>query len=321
MSGSFRKIDYSLRPAKHAERKMLVDVLRRLTPFQAVEDYCYIGFGSVWFSDFILFHRMLGINKMISIEQAEGARARFEENRPFNINIEFGNSSTVLPRLDWSERVIAWLDYDDPLEPGMLQDVRSVANRVRSGSVLAVSVQCVKAPSLIDYQRDTDEGKMTAIERFRQTFGRERVPDDARDDDLAGWPYGTLSRRMLITEIELALAERNLSAGTTLRFKSICEIEYQDDARMCTIVGAFVDEDEANRLEACAFERLDFMPATQRPIRIEMPKLTIRELRKIEQQLPKPVDRELDLGSIPASDAEKFCRMYRYLPNFAVMEI
>lgn len=321
MSGSFRKIDYSLRPAKHAERKMLVDVLRRLTPFQAVEDYCYIGFGSVWFSDFILFHRMLGINKMISIEQAEGARARFEENRPFNINIEFGNSSTVLPRLDWSERVIAWLDYDDPLEPGMLQDVRSVANRVRSGSVLAVSVQCVKAPSLIDYQRDTDEGKMTAIERFRQTFGRERVPDDARDDDLAGWPYGTLSRRMLITEIELALAERNLSAGTTLRFESICEIEYQDDARMCTIVGAFVDEDEANRLEACAFERLDFMPATQRPIRIEMPKLTIRELRKIEQQLPRPVGRELDLGSIPASDAEKFCRMYRYLPNFAVMEI
>lgn len=321
MSSSFRKIDYSLRPAKYAERKMIVDVLRRLTPFQAVEDYCYIGFGSVWFSDFILFHRMLGINKMISIEQAEGARARFEENRPFNINIEFGNSSTVLPRLDWSERVIAWLDYDDPLEPEMLQDVRSIANRARSGSVLAVSIQCVKAPSLIDYQQDVDEGKMTAIERFRQTFGRERVPDDARDDDLAGWPYGTLSRKMLTSEIELALAERNLSSNTNLTFKAICEIEYQDDARMCTIVGAFVEDDEIDRLEACAFQRLDFMPANQRPIRIEMPKLTIRELRKIEQQLPKPAERELDLGSIPPSDAEKFSRMYRYLPNFAVMEI
>ncbi|MDH4765860.1 hypothetical protein OMP44_23490 [Pseudomonas sp. CBMAI 2609] len=321
MSSSFRKIDYSLRPAKYAERKMLVDVLRRLTPFQAVEDYCYIGFGSVWFSDFILFHRMLGINKMISIEQAETARARFEENRPFNINIEFGNSSTVLPSLDWSERVIVWLDYDDPLEPEMLQDVRSIANRARSGSVLAVSLQCVKAPSYVDYERDMDEGKMTAIERFRQTFGRERVPDDARDDDLTGWPYGTLSRKMLINEIELALAERNLSSNTNLKFKAICEIEYRDDARMCTLVGAFVEDDENERLEACAFQRLDFMPANQRPIRIEMPKLTIRELRKIEQQLPKPAERELELGSIPASDAEKFSRMYRYLPNFAVMEI
>ena len=321
MSGSFRKIDYSLRPAKYAERKMLVDVLRRLSPFQAVEDYCYIGFGSVWFSDFILFHRMLGINKMISIEQSEGARARFEENRPFNITIEFGNSSTVLPRLDWSERVIAWLDYDDPLEPTMLQDVRSISARALSGSVLAVSVQCVKAPSLIDFQRDTDEVKASGIERFRQTFGRERVPNDARDDDLAGWPYGVLSRKMLQTEIELSLSERNLKAGSTLRFHPICEIEYQDDARMCTLVGVFIDENDTSRLESCAFERIDFMPRDSRPIRIEMPKLTIRELRKIEQQLPKPAEHPLELGSIPSSDAEKFSRMYRYLPNFAVMEI
>jgi hypothetical protein len=321
MSASFRKIDYSLRPAKYAERKMLVDVLRRLAPFQAVEDYCYIGFGSVWFSDFILFHRMLGINKMISIEQSEGARARFEENRPFNISLEFGQSSTVLPRLDWSQRVITWLDYDDPLEPGMLQDVRSVANRALSGSVLVVSVQCVKAPSLIDFQRDPDTEKMSAIERFRQIFGRERVPGSARDDDLAGWPYGALSRTMLMSEIELALAERNLAAGSNLKFKLICNIEYQDDARMCTLVGAFVDDEEQQRFEACTFGRLDFMPADARPIRIEMPKLTIRELRKIEQQLPKSPESPLDLGSIPPGDAERFSKMYRYLPNFAVMEI
>lgn len=300
---------------------MLADILRRLTPFQAVEDYCYIGFGSVWFSDFILFHRLLGINKMISIEQADYARRRFEDNRPFNINIEFGNSSTVLPRLDWTPRVIAWLDYDDPLEPAMLQDVRSVAARARSGSVLAISMQCVKAPSLVDFHRDTDEGKMTAIERFSQTFGRERVPATARDDDLAGWPYGTLSRKMLLTEIELSLSERNLRAETNLKFKLICEIEYQDDARMCTLVGAFIDDVDDGKFEACAFSRLDFMPQNGRPIRIEMPKLTIRELKKLEQQLPMPGGQALELGSIPLSDAEKFSRMYRYLPSFAVMEI
>ncbi|QRY79662.1 hypothetical protein JVX91_00685 [Pseudomonas sp. PDNC002] len=321
MAGSFRKIDYSLRPAKYAERKMLVNILRRLTPFQAVEDYCYIGFGSVWFSDFILFHRMLGINKMISIEQSEGARVRFEENRPFNITIEFGSSSTVLPRLNWSDRVIAWLDYDDPLEPSMLQDVRSISSRARSGSILVVSVQCVKAPSLIDFQRDTDAEKMSAIERFKQIFGRERVPDDARDDDLAGWPYGTLSRKMLLSEVESALAERNLANRSSLQFRPICDIEYQDDARMCTLVGAFVDAADTAHFNACTFDRLDFMPPDNRPIRIEMPKLTIRELRRIEQQLPMPPGGTLDLGSIPQSDAERFSKMYRYLPNFAVMEI
>ena len=63
MVDSFRRIDYSLRPAKHAERRMLCDVFRRLTHFQPVETYCYVGFGSVWFSDFVLFHRALGVSE------------------------------------------------------------------------------------------------------------------------------------------------------------------------------------------------------------------------------------------------------------------
>lgn len=77
MSGSFRRIDYSLRPAKHAERRMMCDVFRRLRPFGRVEDYMYVGFGSVWFSDFSLFHRALGIRDMLSIEKERSAEQRF----------------------------------------------------------------------------------------------------------------------------------------------------------------------------------------------------------------------------------------------------
>ncbi|MBI8694020.1 hypothetical protein JEZ65_21610 [Pseudomonas aeruginosa] len=320
MAASFRKIDYSLRPAKYAERKMLVDVFRRLTPFQAIEDYCYVGFGSVWFSDFILFHKSLGIKNMVSIEESEGARERFEENRPFQIKMEFSNSATALPRLDWSQRTIAWLDYDDTLVTSMLQDIRSVAARAVSGSILAVSVQCMKAKALIEYHAENDPSKESAIERLRQTFGRSRVPDDTQDEDLAGWPYGTLCRNIIKTEIELALSDRNTNPETAMQFLPICEIEYQDDARMTTMVGIFVSPDEMSRYELCSFNKLDFIPPDNKAIRIEMPKLTIRELRKIEQQLPKTDGMELSLGSIPPSDAEKFCKMYRYFPNFAVME-
>jgi len=320
MTASFRKIDYSLRPAKYAERKMLVDVFRRLTPFQPIEDYNYVGFGSVWFSDFILFHKTLGIKDMVSIEQSDSSRDRFEENRPFQIRIEFANSSVALPRLDWTKRTITWLDYDDTLVTPMLQDVRAIASRAVSGSVLAVSVQCMKAKALIEYHEENDPSKASAIERFRQTFGRERVPDGAQDDDLAGWRYGALCRKILVTEIEQALSDRNTSPETAIQFLPICEIEYQDDARMTTIVGIFVSPEEMNRYESCSFSRIDFIPADNKAIRIEMPKLTVRELRKIEQQLPNLDGRELALGSIPASDAEKFCRMYRYFPNFSVME-
>lgn len=60
MAGSFNKIDYRLRPAKHAERVMLCDLLRRMR-FSSLESYQYVGFGSVAFVDFRMIHRALGI--------------------------------------------------------------------------------------------------------------------------------------------------------------------------------------------------------------------------------------------------------------------
>ncbi|HBO8844797.1 TPA: O-methyltransferase [Pseudomonas aeruginosa] len=321
MSASFRKIDYSLRPAKYAERKMLVEVLRRLAAYQPVEDYSYVGFGSVWFSDFTLFHRALGIRDMVSIEKAENARDRIEANKPFQIRVEYASSSTALPRIDWAKRTIVWLDYDEPLLPSMLQDVRIVATRCMSGSLVAVSVQCVKAPEYIAYEREAglDEQAIGAIERFEQAFGRDRVPPGTSDDDLVAWSYGKLIRKMIKAEVESALGSRNAGEVNILEFLPICEIEYQDDARMTTLVGLIVDQEDKQRYSVCGFDRLDFMSGNNSPIRIEMPKLTVRELRLIEQQLPSNGE-DLILGAIPSSDALKFARMYRYFPNFAVME-
>src|ERR1700712_3390037 len=68
LAGSFKKIDYRLRPAKHAERVMLCDLFRRMR-FSPPETYQYVGFGSVAFIDFRLVHRTLGIRQMISIEE------------------------------------------------------------------------------------------------------------------------------------------------------------------------------------------------------------------------------------------------------------
>ncbi len=65
---SYRKINYRVRPAKSIQRKMLCDALLRLSFFEPVENYRYVGFGSTTFTDFILFHKILGIKDMISIE-------------------------------------------------------------------------------------------------------------------------------------------------------------------------------------------------------------------------------------------------------------
>ncbi|RMG75351.1 MAG: hypothetical protein D6711_06830, partial [Chloroflexi bacterium] len=64
MPSSSRKINYGLRPAKHIERKMLIEIFRRLSEFGSVESYRYIGFGALYFNDFYQFHKYLGIQNM-----------------------------------------------------------------------------------------------------------------------------------------------------------------------------------------------------------------------------------------------------------------
>jgi hypothetical protein len=299
---------------------MLSEIFRRLRPFQPVEDYTYVGLGSIWFSDFSLFHRALGIRDMQSIEKVKTAKDRVEANKPFStIAVAYDDTSVVLPQLDWSKRSFIWLDYDDQLSPNMLLDCQTVATYAASGTVLAVSVQCQQAKEVDDAQ-DDPAGPL-AFDRFRDQFGRESIPQDAAEEDLFGWPLGKLSRRMIETKIQSTLAVRNIGIGqfNTVSFLPICEIEYKDGAKMTTTVGIFVEGRELHLAQACGFDTLDFLSPTGRPIRIDIPVLTTREIRHVERQLPRTAV-PMDYGSIPTSDADRFAEFYRYLPNFAALD-
>ncbi len=321
MTASFKRIDYSLRPAKHAERKMLCDVFRRVRPFGRIEEYVYVGFGSIWFSDFTLMHRSLGIKDMISIEQVETAQARIEDNKPFRIPVDYRKSKDALPDLDWLRKHFLWLDYDDPISADILLDMQTVVRRACSGTILSVSVQCMQAPQQAEAEQDRSLGAPTALDRFVEIFGRNRVPFSTKADQLYGWQFGALSRAILLQEIEAELAIRNSgSAEAEMRFRLICEIEYEDGAKMTTIAVIFYSPADELLMNQCHFEALDFIPNPLTPIRITVPKLTTREFKKLESQLPLEQGRELVLGTIPLAEARQFARMYRYLPNFAVLE-
>jgi hypothetical protein len=321
MTSSFRKINYALRPAKHAARRMLCEVFGRVHPFQSVEQYVYVGFGSVWFQDFLLFHRYLGVREMISIERDVSARDRIESNKPFRtVTVHYRRASRVLPRLDWNRRHLVWLDYEDALSQEILFDIRIVASRASSGTVLAVSVPCQRAKEVED--SESDPKGPSAIDRFRTEFGRERVNQAVSELSLVGWPFGHVSREIIQDEIEASLAVRNggAVAADTISFRSICDIEYDDGTKMTTVVGIFATERDRQLVSKCGFDRLDFMPPRGRLVRIRVPKVTAREARLLEQRLPKIAGGVLDRGQIPAADARAFASLYRYLPSFAVLE-
>ena len=254
---SFRSIDYSLRPAKYAERRMLCDIFRRLSSFSPVENYRYVGLGSVWFSDFILFHRALGIRNMLSIERSVASKSRFEANKPYWIDIDFRSSTHVLPGLDYSGKNFLWLDYDDTITFDMLLDVSAIASRIQSGSALALSVQCVRAPDVAEATRarETDPSALSAVERFRARMQGDRVSPDIQETDLAGWSFGKLSRELFYAEIDRVLANRKMSnPDDDLTYRTICDFEYEDGAKMTTLAVVFYTKADEQKLNACRFE-------------------------------------------------------------------
>lgn len=321
MTASYRIIDYSLRPAKFAERKMLCEIFSRLKVFGSLESYRYIGFGSIWFTDCVLFHRALGIEDIVSIEKEQSHAERFSFNNPYRgINLRMGTAAEILPGLDWSHRTILWLDYDDPLSPSILDDVRTIATRAMSGTALAVSVQSEK----LDDKRPHLDGRVniTTAEQFRDLFGVARTPTDLNDAALRGWTLSKTSRSIVLGEIENGLRYINAgrSPGQALSFRQIGAFEYADGAKMTTIVGVFVDQGQRSLFESAGFRNLPFYSDGDDAVRIKVPLLTPREMRHLDRSLPCGVDAALDLGPIPESDGKNYARFYRYLPNFASFE-
>lgn len=302
---------------------MLADAFRRLSKFGAVESYQYVGFGSVWFSDFTHFHRALGIDRMISIEREANHAKSFEFNKPFRgIDMRFGDSASELPKIDWSLRTIAWLDYDDPLSRSMLADLRTISLSAGSGSVLVASAQSETAP-LTTTSEDPDERKPAeTIESLKRAIGAARVPLNAQDSDLRGWKLSKLVRGAMRSEIDDCLNARNVGrpASQWLEFRQIGAWEYADGAKMTTLAGVFVDRGQNGIFASCGFEGLPFYCASEDAVRIEVPKLTPKEMRDIETRLPLVAGQQLDPGEAPLRDAKNFATFYRYLPTFASFE-
>lgn len=322
MTASFQLIDYSIRPAKFTERKMLCEVLARLKVFGSLETYHYIGFGSIWFLDCVLFHRALGIENIVSIEREIEHEPRFVFNNPYRgITLRMGESAEVLPTLDWGRRSIIWLDYDDPLSPSVLDDVRTVATRASSGTALFISVQAEKIFDKRNENEDPVYVDTPAL--FRGFFGAARTPRTMMNADLRGWSLSRTSRSSIRQEIENSLRQVNVERQEQERieFRQVTAFEYADGAKITTVGGVFVNHEDCGGFNNAGFGNLAFFRDGGDAFRIKVPMLTPREMRHLDRSLPCPPGEGLDRGPIPDEEAKRYASLYRYLPNFASYEL
>src|SRR5436309_1844538 len=266
---SYKTVDYSIRPAKAIVRKMIVETVRKLSPFGSLKDYRYVGFGSTYFGDFLAFHRAFGMHNMISIEREVGDAPRFEFNRPFGcIKIHLGPSTSVLPSLDWTPRTVLWLDYDDSLDGQVLADIEYYCSRCPRGSALIITLN---ARPLVTGEQIGRQEALAAIDAFSQKITRDKVPVGLRDTDLLGWKTADVYHKIIRSQIQQTLDARNggIDPGSKMLYNQLFNFRYADGVKMLATGGVFHDEGQRPTMAACDLEPLHFLRHDSDAFRIE----------------------------------------------------
>ncbi|WP_135556456.1 O-methyltransferase [Paenibacillus cymbidii] len=306
---SYERINYSIRPSKAIERKMLCESFRKLDEFAALETYRYIGFGSTFFSDFILFHKNLGITNMISIEKDIENQERFEFNKPFNcIEMQFGLSQEILPTLQWDYKSIIWLDYDTQINEDVLTDVNTIFSNIISGSVVVFTCNAHYRPN-------------QAYHVIKKSLNN--IPHYIKEDDCENWKAALVTRRIILDKIIETINTRNFPRrnGNKFVFQQLFNFHYSDGARMMTFGGIFYEEGEKERFEKCGFFRLPYIKIEESPFYIEVPSLTIREIRNLDAQLPNEDLANVVLPGVKHEDIRKYSENYRFFPTFSETDL
>ncbi len=321
MSASYNKIDYRLRIAKSVERRMLCSIFQSLDVFGHIEKYKYIGFGSVSFLDFSLFHRVLGISNMVSMEREEHDKARFEFNKPYDcIEMKYGDSKDILPSLDIKDKTIIWLDYDDKLTTEILSDIDLVFDRLDSGSFFCVSYNAQQ-------DNEVENGK-SRIEQLSERIDNKYFPEYLyRKPNLNKTGIRKACFDIINNLISETLKNRN-NNGDDISVKQLLFFNYNDGAEMNTLGWLFYNKNDEAKMEHILNKAFPFVKGADIPFEIKVPSLTYKEMRAIEEEFPnlekclKTYDKsKTNKGMLNRKDIESYYNIYKNFSLFAEIQL
>lgn len=288
---------YAFRPAKRIQRLMFCDALRALRLLHPLEEYQYIGFGHWQFVDFELMRREVGVRRMYSIERNTSARARFEENAPFEeIHLLFDTAFVCLQseEIDLSKPTIAWLDYTSKLDGPALQDLRLLVERVPVGSVVAATFNC---------HPDREDQRIEALER---SVGE--VPGDVREDELDRDGLPRVQRRILVERLDETAQKR----GDGASIEQFMFLRYKDGAPMAFWACLISDESDAISATLETLGRHEQFCAGEGFLDISVPHLSTREVIALNKTIRD--GSPPSIRGVPKDQCEAYGRLHRWYP-------
>ena len=304
---SYRTVWYDLRPAKQVERRMMIDVFGRLAASGFhIADYQYTGLGSIYFVDFILLHRYLGMNRLLSIEHDYSIPKRTKFNVPFScVEVRMGEIGQVIAELDRDLHHLLWLDYDQRIDEGILADVALAAYKLSPGSVVIITVD-VEPP-------DRCEAPRALMDWYQSQAG------DYFEHD---WDVTTFARSCL-PAVNFAILRNALSRGLAPRaavdYLSLFKFVYADGHEMITLGGMIGTQSEAAMLAGSGLHAYDFvrLDAQQAAYHIKVPRLSRKERLHLDQHMPCSAGWTPSEFELSSEEVQSYSEIYRFCPTYA----
>lgn len=259
-------VDYRIRPKKAAERIMLSKALQRIQMFSKVEDYSYIGFGALFYVDFKLFYKELGIKSMLSIEGDTNTSDRYKFNKPFDfVDFKPGFSYDVLPKLDLTKKSIVWLDYTGGLCEKKLSDITTLVENLPAFSVIFITLNHYIRP-----QVDSDN----VFRELEKAVGKARISEESVDDMCTDY-MPNVYRRIINNEISTTVSRRNTINIEKIDFFNLCSLKYSDNANMMTCGFVLTPRGKKMKIKS-AFKGISYL-MTSGFYDLDFPMMTLKE--------------------------------------------
>ena len=307
---SFESVNYSLRPSKSIQRQLIFEGISQIKARIGLDGMMYVGFGSIWFTDFVMAHKILNIRDMVSIEENLVGYRRAVFNAPYaTVAVRRGRSAAILPKLLGNRRLrrhpwVVWLDFDIELREAIVDDIRTVIEDVPENSIFLI----------------TFDGKAKKYGQAKDRPGRlkeilgEVVPDDLGKEACEESQIQDTLANLVNNFMKSVAAPVRLG-----RFVSGFRVIYEDTTPMVTVGGMIANNGHAGTLTAL----MDSAEWRCRPKeRVMAPHLTMREAMTLQSTLPRSTGltrahvRSLNFD-LEKAQIKSFEKYYREYPAFA----
>lgn len=309
---SYEKINYKLRPQKRIERALIAELINNFEHIIGAK-VNYIGMGSLFYTDFVYFNKYCNLNEMISIEMMNDENGeydsqkekRFRNNKPLDsIKLIPKRTSEAIDELPFNEPNFIWFDYDGCFEPFIISDLENVIERTQKSSIIAVSYN--------DFiPKQFRSSKELYIEKCKDGY-KEYVLDGV-DSDFAVDNYSKIAAGICEKYIEEQVEFYNGVKGTNFILKRLSKVEYQDGAKMNTLVWALLDENEAYTE---SFEQKIAESEIYGELNLKMEILTLFEKQQLDRRPWADRKKTAEDMGLDLETVEQYYKYAKYIPEY-----